>query len=397
MNRKSKFFTAEMGRRLRDLRQKKGLSEDQVAERMGLRGKGRWNLIARLEHGRVADPHLSTITFYLRACGALFSEFYDVLTRVQHLPIDPTPIQNTKLSLKRKERVIEQATKMVHKYQERIEYPLVAVPMKPEKQRKATEAFRVYTIQAKIIEQEVLQMLRTEENEAKSHGRTPLVLYIHDSKYVYLARRILSIVRKYDGTADSRRPTPGEAQVKIEVEAERIHPEVHEGRGGSEQESDNKRPNPRKKSLEQRLDEAMSMVKEQRLNEEAAEMVRALVLKRYPELKLQMGRMVASRQDEAPVRVRIAPLPSRASLTSEVEPIVRPYLVGGQSFRLDLYINLAAEMLNSGSVIVATGLPGKAEALKAALDRIEGRIVGGHLNPEALHLVRMAMEKKLGT
>ena len=212
MRRKPTFFTVEMGLRLRELRLRKGLSEDQVAERMGLRGKGRWNLIARLEHGKIAEPHLSTITCYLRACGALFSEFYDVLTRVELLPIDTTPMQSTKLSLKRKERVIEQVTKHVQKYQARIEYPLVAVPMKPEKRRKATEAYREYAIQAEIIGQEVVQMLRTAENEAVAKGRTVLVQHFDDNKYVNLARSILGTLRRFDRAADARRPTPGEAQ-----------------------------------------------------------------------------------------------------------------------------------------------------------------------------------------
>jgi hypothetical protein len=361
---------------------------------MGLRGKGRWNLIARLEHGRVADPHLSTITFYLRACGALFSEFYDLLTRVELLPIDPTPIQNTKLSLKRKERTIEQATRMVHKYQERIEYPLVAVPMKPEKQRKATQAFREYAIQAKIIEQEVLQMLRTEENEAVAKRRTPLVWYYDDPKYVYLARRILSILRKYGPAAGARRPTPGEAQV--DVEAERIHHEVRGGFGGDEQAVGSSWPSPRKKSLEERLDEAMNLVKEQRLNVEAAEMVKALVLRRYPELKLEVGRMGAIKADEAQVRVQVAQIPSTASLMIEIKPIVRPYLVGGQAFRLDAYVEKAVKMLKAGRIVMACpGSAGKSEDLKARLDLIERETPSWSLYPEALHLVRLAMERKL--
>ena len=80
MIRRQVFFTVEMGARLRKLRLSKGLSQDKVAERIGLRGKGRWNLIARLERGELGEPRLSTITYYLKACGALFSEFYDLLT-----------------------------------------------------------------------------------------------------------------------------------------------------------------------------------------------------------------------------------------------------------------------------------------------------------------------------
>ena len=44
---------------------------------------------------------------------------------------------------------------------------------------------------------------------------------------------------------------------------------------------DSKPRNPRKKTLEQRLDEAMSFVSEAQLNEEVAAKVKALVLMRY--------------------------------------------------------------------------------------------------------------------
>jgi len=74
------FFTMEMGIRLRQLRARKGLSQSELAVRMGLRGKGSWSLVSRLERGRIASPSLMLVTHYLNACGALFSELYDVLT-----------------------------------------------------------------------------------------------------------------------------------------------------------------------------------------------------------------------------------------------------------------------------------------------------------------------------
>ena len=80
MSRRQEFFTVEMGARLRQLRESKGLTQEQLAERMGLRGKGRGSLIARLERGKISNPTLRFVTYYLRACGALFSEFYDLLT-----------------------------------------------------------------------------------------------------------------------------------------------------------------------------------------------------------------------------------------------------------------------------------------------------------------------------
>ena len=76
-------MTREMGNRLRELRLRKGLSQAELARRMGLAyGSGK-SFVSMLERGKIPDPHLSTITLYLRACGALLSEFYDLLTRMK--------------------------------------------------------------------------------------------------------------------------------------------------------------------------------------------------------------------------------------------------------------------------------------------------------------------------
>jgi len=46
------FFTSEMGSRLRRIRLKVGMDKGEVAARMGLKGKGRHNLVTRLETGK---------------------------------------------------------------------------------------------------------------------------------------------------------------------------------------------------------------------------------------------------------------------------------------------------------------------------------------------------------
>jgi transcriptional regulator with XRE-family HTH domain len=49
---KRSFLTAEMGLRLRQLRQEDGLTQEDVAERMGLKGLGRWMTASKLKKGR---------------------------------------------------------------------------------------------------------------------------------------------------------------------------------------------------------------------------------------------------------------------------------------------------------------------------------------------------------
>jgi hypothetical protein len=70
--------------------------------------------------------------------------------------------------------------------------------------------------------------------------------------------------------------------------------------------------------------------------------------------------------------------------------------VGGHKYRLDSYLELAEEMLRTGKQTMAGArASGETNALKVELDRIERKYGSWQLNPEAVHLVRMAMEKKL--
>jgi transcriptional regulator with XRE-family HTH domain len=85
-----------------------------------------------------------------------------------------------------------------------------------------------------------------------------------------------------------------------------------------------------------------------------------------------------------------------SNLLAEIQPIVEPYLVGGQTFRLDAYVKAANDMLRIGKKIMArAGSSGKAEALKAEFDRIERENPSWYLDPEALRLVREMIENKL--
>jgi len=92
MPRDSFRFPAELGRRLRRLRQAAGLSQTRVAERMGRAGAGRANICARVETGRVKYPTLALIADYLRACRAGFGDVIDVLNAYTgRPPADETP------------------------------------------------------------------------------------------------------------------------------------------------------------------------------------------------------------------------------------------------------------------------------------------------------------------
>jgi transcriptional regulator with XRE-family HTH domain len=94
----AKFFTLEMGRRLKEYRERARLSQAGIARRMGLTYKGGQSRVAKLELGRIPDPRISTIALYLRACGAKGYELRDVLDRLEPpkaSPVDREPPTGT--------------------------------------------------------------------------------------------------------------------------------------------------------------------------------------------------------------------------------------------------------------------------------------------------------------
>jgi len=98
MRKKTFVFTKEMSELLRKIRERAGLSQAEVAQRIGL-SKQAGN-ISHLEKGLVKNPPLGTVLMILRACGESWSEFFkqldaiDFRTRheqmISQLPVPPT-------------------------------------------------------------------------------------------------------------------------------------------------------------------------------------------------------------------------------------------------------------------------------------------------------------------
>lgn len=72
-------FTEEMGLRLRALRLKEGITQQELAVLMGRQGKGNHQLIGKVELGRAPYPSLGFVADYLRACRASFVDIADLL------------------------------------------------------------------------------------------------------------------------------------------------------------------------------------------------------------------------------------------------------------------------------------------------------------------------------
>ncbi len=101
MSKISFVFTREMAENLKKVREKAGLSQIEVANRIGLRYKTADSFISHLEKGRIKNPSLGAILLYIKACGASWSDFFKQLDiidfKMRHekmitqLPIPPEP------------------------------------------------------------------------------------------------------------------------------------------------------------------------------------------------------------------------------------------------------------------------------------------------------------------
>jgi len=70
MSKKTSILDKEIAKLLKSTREKAGLYQAEVAERIGLSAKSGKGYISHLEKGKVKNPPIGTILLYLRACGA---------------------------------------------------------------------------------------------------------------------------------------------------------------------------------------------------------------------------------------------------------------------------------------------------------------------------------------
>jgi transcriptional regulator with XRE-family HTH domain len=121
-------LTPELGRRLRDLRLKAGLTQMELARAMGRVGKKAGNLVGRIERGDERYPSLGLVADFLRGCRARFGDISDILDLYTDLPTTQQQVYGKALA-KVAESVPEKWQAQVTKYDQRIDIPKTA----PEK------------------------------------------------------------------------------------------------------------------------------------------------------------------------------------------------------------------------------------------------------------------------
>ena len=115
-------FPPELGQRLRDLRLKAGLNQLELAQAMGRTGKGKANIVSRMEKGNVQFPSLSLVADLLRGCRASFRDVTDILDLYTNLPTTQQQVYQVALG-----RVVSgfspQMRKQVENYDRRFDLP----------------------------------------------------------------------------------------------------------------------------------------------------------------------------------------------------------------------------------------------------------------------------------
>ncbi len=150
-------FTKEMAVILRQIRVKAGLSQREVASRMGIKSKFGRSFIAQLESGRIKNPTLRTLFDYLQTCGASVRDFITKLETIEFQNRHRAIISQLQLP-EGKERKIERD---VARFAAGIKYPRrrTQKPLTTEKQEAMAKEFARYRMNIEKIEAAVHKIL----------------------------------------------------------------------------------------------------------------------------------------------------------------------------------------------------------------------------------------------
>lgn len=151
-------FTKEMANILRQIREKAGLSQREVALRMGIKSKSGRSFIAQLESGRIKNPTLRTIFDYLHTCGASFREFFAKLETTDFQARQQKILSQLKLPDGKAKKKIERD---VAWFEAGIKYPrkITQKPLSTKKQEEMAIEFAKYRIKIEKVEAEVHKIL----------------------------------------------------------------------------------------------------------------------------------------------------------------------------------------------------------------------------------------------
>jgi len=183
---------AELGKRLRECRDKAGLTQQLLATAMGRQGKGSHHVAGRLERGEVPNPGVGLLADYLRACRAGFRDIADVLDRYTAQPT-VVEVETRKALAKVREYLPAKVSKAVERYDRRImrraEVKHEPLPTPAQRVRRARN-FGLSQVWAKRVRREVVRIIETKHLRPGPDGER------HLQNYAAKVWRILNVTRR---------------------------------------------------------------------------------------------------------------------------------------------------------------------------------------------------------
>jgi transcriptional regulator with XRE-family HTH domain len=211
-------FRPELGRRLRELRLRAGLTQQMLAVAMGSQHKGNHTVVSRLENGRMANPGIGLVADYLRACRAGFADIEDVLDRYTAQPT-VVEVETRKALAKVREflpakidRAVERFDRGIRRRAEERNEPL---PPPQERVRRA-QSFALSQVWAKRVRRRVVGIIETEHLRPGPDNERHLQ---------NIAVRVWSALNRSRGRRAGRRPALLERATTLRAGEEAVKPE----------------------------------------------------------------------------------------------------------------------------------------------------------------------------
>jgi transcriptional regulator with XRE-family HTH domain len=154
-------FTPEMGARLRELRLRAGVTQQELAVLMGRQGKGNAYLISRFESGHLSYPSFGFVADYLRACRASFNDITDLLNAYTS---QPTVIEQR--GYRRVQSLARKLSRGVAKAVVKYDHKVTRSKAKPESVRERLRHARAYA----RAQEEQRRLNRLVEEELSTAG-----------------------------------------------------------------------------------------------------------------------------------------------------------------------------------------------------------------------------------
>ncbi len=211
-------FRPELGRRLRELRIRAGLTQQMLAVAMGSQRKGNHTVVSRLENGRMENPGIGLVADYLRACRAGFADILKVMDRYTAQPTVVEVETSRALARVREylpakiDRAVERFDRGIRRRAEEKHEPL---PEPKERVRRA-RSFALSQVWAKRVRRRVVGIIETEHLRPGPDNERHLQS---------IAVRVWSALNRSRGRHAGKRPALLEQAVRFRTGEEAVNPE----------------------------------------------------------------------------------------------------------------------------------------------------------------------------